>query len=221
MLDTILFDMDGVLIDSEKFWKQASKEVFTSVGATWSEDIAEHTKGKTTRAVTEYWYSLFPWNEKSIEEVEQAVIDRVDELIRFEGEINKGVLKVLNDLTDEGFKIGLVSNSPHSLIETVVNQLQIKSFFNILVSGTDVVQGKPAPDVYLLAAKLLKSEPSTCLVFEDSITGITAAKKANMFVIALPDPSEFSHTKFEIANCKLESLEEFVLHDFVDISVLR
>lgn len=221
MLDTVLFDMDGVLIDSEKFWEQASEEVFTSVGGTWSNDIAEHTKGKTTRAVTEYWYSLFPWAEKSIEEVEQQMIDRVDELIRLEGEINSGVLSTLQELTDLDFKIGLVSNSPHSLIETVICKLQIKSFFKIIVSGNDVQHGKPAPDVYLYAANLLNSDPSTCLVFEDSITGITAAKKANMFVVALPDPSEYSHTKFEIANCKLESLEEFVLQDFVDISVLR
>ncbi|MGL5275912.1 hypothetical protein [Myroides sp.] len=79
-ITTVLFDMDGVLIDSEGFWQQAEEEVFTSMGATWDEAIAIQTQGKTTRAVTELWYNLYPWEGKSIEEVEQMVIDRVDEL---------------------------------------------------------------------------------------------------------------------------------------------
>lgn len=209
MINTVLFDMDGVLIDSEKFWVQAEKEVFTSVGAIWSDEIAEQTKGKTTRAVTELWYNLFPWDNLSIEEVEQAVIDRVDDLIRTEGEIKIGVRELLLQLKANQVKVGLATNSPDSLIDTVLDRLEIRSYFQTIVSALHVENGKPAPDVYLKAAANLNSTPMECLVVEDSFTGITAAKAANMTVLAVPDPLEYSQVKFDIADYKAPSLKEF------------
>ncbi|MDM1043269.1 hexitol phosphatase HxpB [Myroides sp. 1354] len=209
MITTVLFDMDGVLIDSEKFWQQAEKEVFTSVGCQWSEEIAHQTTGQTTRAVTELWYHLFPWSGKTLEEVEQAVIDRVDELIRLEGEIKTGVLATLTFLQTQGIKIGLATNSTPSLIQTVLARLQIGHFFQTTVSALDVQQGKPAPDVYLQAARNLASQPENCLVVEDSFTGATAGKKAGMTVFIVPELEFYHDPKFNLADRKLVNLEEF------------
>ncbi|MDR0229460.1 MAG: hexitol phosphatase HxpB [Flavobacteriaceae bacterium] len=209
MINTVLFDMDGVLIDSEKFWVQAEREVFTSVGAVWSDEIAEQTKGKTTKAVTELWFELFPWEGKSIEEVEQAVIDRVDELIRTEGEIKVGVRELLAQLENNSIKVGLATNSPDSLIDTVLNRLEIRSYFQTIVSALHVENGKPAPDVYLKAATNLNSTPKECLVVEDSFTGTTAGKAAGMTVLTVPDPVEYNDDKFNIADYKAISLADF------------
>lgn len=206
LITTVLFDMDGVLIDSEGFWQQAEQEVFTSMGATWDEEIAIQTQGKTTRAVTELWYSLFPWEGKSIEEVEQMVIDRVDELISTEGEIKEGVIQTLNFLKERKVKIGLATNSPESLINTVLKRLGIRDYFQTIVSVDHVEHGKPAPDVYLRAAHNLGSEPRECLVVEDSFTGATAGKNAGMTVVAIPDHLQYEQERFDITDFKLKSM---------------
>ncbi|MDM1368886.1 hexitol phosphatase HxpB [Myroides marinus] len=205
-ITTVLFDMDGVLIDSEGFWQQAEEEVFTSMGATWDEAIAIQTQGKTTRAVTELWYNLYPWEGKSIEEVEQMVIDRVDELISTEGEIKEGVIQTLEFLEERNIKIGLATNSPESLIVTVLKRLGIKKYFQTIVSSEHVEHGKPAPDVYLRAAHNLGSQSSECLVVEDSFTGVTAGKNAKMTVVAIPDAEQYNQERFDIADFKLNSM---------------
>lgn len=205
-ITTVLFDMDGVLIDSEGFWLQAEEEVFTSVGAIWDEEIAMQTQGKTTRAVTEHWYEMFPWEGKTIEEVEQEVIDRVEELISTEGQIKEGVLQTLTFLKERGVKIGLATNSPVVLINAALKRLGIREFFQTIVSVEHVEHGKPAPDVYLRAASNLGSVPSECIVIEDSFTGATAGKNANMTVIAIPDIEQYSQERFDIADFKLRSM---------------
>lgn len=205
-ITTVLFDMDGVLIDSEGFWQQAEEEVFTSMGATWDEAIAIQTQGKTTRTVTELWYNLYPWEGKSIEEVEQMVIDRVDELISTEGEIKEGVIQTLEFLKEKNIKIGLATNSPESLINAVLKRLGIGKYFQTIVSVEHVKEGKPAPDVYLRAAENLGSKPSECIVIEDSFTGATAGKNAKMTVIAIPDAAQYNQDRFDIADFKLKSM---------------
>ncbi|MGL4583953.1 MAG: hexitol phosphatase HxpB [Flavobacterium sp.] len=206
VITTVLFDMDGVLIDSEGFWQQAEEEVFTSVGAIWDEEISLQTQGKTTRAVTEIWYEMFPWEGKTIEEVEQEVIDRVEELIRAEGLIKDGVLQTLMFLKERGIKIGLATNSPEVLINAALERLGIRDFFQTIVSVEHVEHGKPAPDVYLRAASNLGSLSSECIVIEDSFTGATAGKNANMIVIAIPDKEQYNQERFDIADFKLSSM---------------
>ena len=209
MITTVLFDMDGVLIDSEHLWRQAEKEVFTSLGAIWSEEIADETAGKTTTAVTSLWYSLYPWQGVSLEEAEQKVIDRVAYLIKERGVRKEFVHETLTYLKAQHYKIGLATNSPRSLLNTAIDTLNLRIYFDTLVAVEDVTQGKPAPDIYLKAAKNLGSTPSNCLVIEDSFTGATAGKKAGMTVVLTPDPTQYHHPKFDFVDFKLHNLTYF------------
>ncbi|MGL5276835.1 HAD family hydrolase [Myroides sp.] len=127
-------------------------------------------------------------------------------LISTEGEIKEGVIQTLEFLEERNIKIGLATNSPESLIVTVLKRLGIKKYFQTIVSFEHVEHGKPAPDVYLRAAHNLGSQPSECLVVEDSFTGVTAGKNAKMTVVAIPDAEQYNQERFDIADFKLNSM---------------
>lgn len=107
-----IFDMDGVLVDSEGYWKQAEFEVFTSLGVKVTEDQAKLTKSMTTFEVTQFWYEKFPWDNVDLEVVEQLVVSRVIALIETEDCMIKGVKTFIEKLKVKEYKIGLATNSP-------------------------------------------------------------------------------------------------------------
>lgn len=209
MFEAVIFDMDGLLIDSEPFWRAAEKEVFGNLGIEVTEDLAVETSRMTTREVTEYWYNHKPWKEKCLEEVEQAVINRVGELIHNNGRMMPGVIELLQYFKQLGYKIGLATNSPYSLVPKTLDKLQIERYFDITISSDFVEKGKPYPDIYLKTACELKVLASKCIVFEDSKSGILAALAAGMNVVAVPESGEFDNKKFDIANIKIRKLSDF------------
>lgn len=212
--------MDGVLIDSEGFWRQAEKEVLSDLGVKWNEKTANELKGQTITGVIEFWYNRTPWVGSTIAQVENAITKRVLELIAEKGVINPGVKDTLEYLQKNHYKIGLASNSSSHMIDTVIKLLGIKSYFQTIVSADFVPQGKPSPDVYLLAAKNLESNIENCLVVEDSFTGATAGKRANMIVIAVPEHDEYNTNKFDFVDYKLKSIEYFI-HTLEEIQQVK
>src|ERR1044072_1742139 len=112
----VIFDMDGVLIDSEKFWAQAEKEVFGSLGVKVTEEYCAETKSMTTSEVTQFWYAKFPWKEKELQDVEQMVVSRVMELIEREECHIEGIKNFIEALKAKNYKIGLATNSPEKII---------------------------------------------------------------------------------------------------------
>jgi mannitol-1-/sugar-/sorbitol-6-/2-deoxyglucose-6-phosphatase len=188
-----IFDMDGLLIDSEPCWRQAEREVFASVGVEITDDMARATAPLTTREVTLHWYRFRPWDGRSLEDVESSVIARVGELIRARPRALPGVLEALAACADMGWRIALASNSPGVLCRLVLAELGIAARFDAVVSADDVARGKPDPAIYLHAARLLAVDPRQCLVFEDSPGGVRAARAAGMHVIAIvPEPRDFA-----------------------------
>lgn len=208
-MQAVIFDMDGVLIDSEPMWKEAEKQIFSSIGVKVSDVLSAKTAAMTTKEVTAFWYSYYPWSEKSLDQVESEVINRVETLISRRGKAIEGVKEALEFFRKRNFKIGLSTNSPSRLISVVLNKLEISSYFQATSSSEEVRKGKPHPAVYLSTAKKLNVVPSKCIAVEDSLSGLIAAKKANMKTVAVPSPMEFEDKRFDSSHSKLRRLSDF------------
>lgn len=207
----IIFDMDGVLIDSEKFWKQAEYEIFTSLGVKVDNEFSELTKSMTTSDVTKFWYSKFPWENIGLDIVEQMVVSRVIDLIETENCHIDGVKPFIEKLKSENYKIGLATNSPSRVIPIVLRKLDILHLFDSVISAEFVEKGKPDPAIYQKAAEKLKTEPNNCIVVEDSYTGMLAAKNAGMTVVAFTNGD--TGTNCKIADFKINSFKVGGLRD--------
>lgn len=200
----VIFDMDGVLIDSEKFWKQAESEVFTSLGVNLLDEFTALTQSMTTKEVTRFWYERFPWSGLTLQTVEEQVVQRVMELIKTENCEMKGIKAFIESLHKSGLKIGLATNSPAIIIPVVLNKLGLDHYFDAVTSADDVPKGKPDPEIYLLTANKLRINPSECIVIEDSFSGIIAAKSASMKVAAFTNNKKNS----------LQQATDYAIHDF-------
>lgn len=210
-MKAVIFDMDGVLIDSEPFWQQAELSVFSQLGVKLTAEQTKQTAGMTTQAVAEFWYQHSPWQGQSLAETEEAVIQQVGQAILTQGQAKKGVHTLLQQLRQRQIPTALATNSSQFLMDTTLQTLALHHYFDAHCCVEMVAQGKPAPDIYLLAAGKLGVAPADCLVFEDSYTGISAAKAAGMTVVAIPAADEWHHEKFAIADAKIRCLSEFQL----------
>jgi len=176
--------MDGVLVESEAIWKQAEYEVFSSLGVSVTEENSSYTQSLTTKEVTAFWYQKFPWKETPLSEVEEMVVRRVMELILLKDCATLGISAFIKNLKERNFKIGLATNAPEKIIPVVLKKTGTESLFDSVSSADYEEKGKPHPAIYLNTAKKLKVMPEECAVIEDSETGMEAAKKAGMSVIA-------------------------------------
>lgn len=180
----VIFDMDGVLVDSEGLWKQAEFEVFSSLGVSVTEKESQQTQCMTTEEVTRFWHEQFPWKGRTLPEVEAMVIQRLMELIRSEDCTVQGIVPFIKKLKTRQYKIGLATNAPEKIIPTVLEKTRTADLFDIVSSADHEEKGKPHPAIYLSTARKLKVRPQECAVIEDSPTGMEAAKSAGMTVIA-------------------------------------
>ncbi|MFY0254821.1 hexitol phosphatase HxpB [Chitinophaga sp. 30R24] len=209
MIDTVIFDMDGLLIDSEPLWGIAMREVFATVGVTLSPELTHLTTGLRTKEVVSYWHNYFKWEGKSAEQMVNEIIDSVIKKIVEEGKPMEGLAYILQYFREKQFKMGLASSSPLRLINAVLEHLQIKEYFQEVYSAEFEEHGKPHPAVYLACAKALNSDPLDCIAFEDSVTGMIAAKAARMTTIVVPEAHNRHDLRYALANVQLNSLLNF------------
>ncbi|HUX05113.1 MAG TPA: hexitol phosphatase HxpB [Acidimicrobiales bacterium] len=202
-----LFDMDGLLIDSEVLWHRAEVEVFGRLGVPITDAEDRSTKGMFVAEVVEYWYERSPWTGASRERVVDQLLERVGELVEQEGRLLPGAVRAV-DLASERGPLALASSTPLPLVVRCLDHFELRERFASLHSADVEPYGKPHPGVFLSAAASLRVAPLDCLVFEDSAAGVLAAKAGRMRVVAVPASEDRAHVAFSLADLVLESLDE-------------
>lgn len=211
MIEAVIFDMDGLLIDSEPFWREAELKVFPSVGIDITEDMWKETIGIRLNEVIDHWYSRFPWDVEQVskKELEDKISDHVIELIYHKGARMKGVGDILDFFKKQNVKMALASSSDFKMVETVIDKLELQNYFEVIHSAELEEYGKPHPAVYLTTAKKLGVSPQHCLALEDSVNGLISAKAARMKCVVVPGDSMSNDKRFGLADVILPSLSGF------------
>lgn len=208
----IIFDLDGLLIDSEPLWKVAEENALQKYGKKWQLEIARQHIGvrmDEAAAVMVKGYQI----DVSPETLAALVIENMLLLIASEPPVMPGAAEVIQQFYAAGRTLAIASSSSEPYIRSIVNQLGWSEYIAAIASGYNVPKGKPAPDVYLEALRMLNTAPENCLAFEDSVNGTKAAKAAHIRVCAIPG-HDFSPSDFEgIADAIYPSLHH-VLEKF-------
>ena len=212
-IEALIFDMDGILIDSEPLHLEAFKLLLSTFGHQYSESYNRQFLGMKDTEITPQIIADFKLKIQPDEFIEKKDW-HFHELIKKFGSPRAGVIETLKEARSLGVKVGLASSSKMDSIKLIVEVLKLKSYFDNLTSGEEVLRGKPEPDVFLLSAKRLLTDPHKCLVLEDSENGVKAAKKAGMFVVAIPCPAT-EHQEHLEADFKLSSMTELNLAPLV------
>jgi mannitol-1-/sugar-/sorbitol-6-/2-deoxyglucose-6-phosphatase len=205
----VIFDMDGLLINSEPLWWRAGVEVLRTVGVDLDDNRAHETMGLRTDIALQHWFSLFPWEGKTIPQIEQEVNSRVIQIIAEGAAPMPGVFDVVHLLSERKIPMGLCSSSPHGVIAAVLRKLDLQSVIQVAYSTENELIGKPHPGAYLSCAKQIGVHPRHCIAFEDSLYGAIAAKAATMKVVAVPSSTAYQSTEFDFCDMQLRSLAEF------------
>jgi beta-phosphoglucomutase len=180
----VIFDMDGVLIDSfephRRSWQQMARER----GIEMTDEQFAATFGRTSRDIIRHF-----WGEGVSDEQIRQMDDRKEalfrDLLREQLPVMPGALELIDDLATHGFKLGVGSSGPPENVNLVVDSLGLRDHLSGIVTGMDVTRGKPDPQVFLLTAERMKVDPARCAVVEDAVHGITAARRAGMKAVAL------------------------------------
>jgi sugar-phosphatase len=202
-----LFDMDGLLIDSEVLWHKAEVEILGGLGVPIFESSTRSTKGVFINEVVENWYLRHPWRGPNVDAVVAMLESRVGSLVETEGRLLPGAVRAI-DLTSERGPIALASSTPLALIDRALEHFGLSKRFASVHSAEFEPYGKPHPGVFLTAASSLGIAPKRCLVFEDSAAGVIAARAASMRVVAVPTYEDRDEVEYLLADAVLDSLED-------------
>lgn len=208
MFQAVIFDMDGLLIDSEPLWMRAEIDVFADVGIPLDEETCALTRGLRTDDVVDYWFQRRPWTDVTPAELERRLIDRVCQLVRAEGRSLRGAQEAVSRARAGGRRLALASSSPTRIIQTTLARLGLEGAFDVVQSAEHEPFGKPHPSVFLTTARKLDVRATSCLVLEDSMTGVIAAKAARMGCVAVPFGYPEQDARFVLADAVVGSLDD-------------
>ena len=207
MIEAVIFDLDGVLLDSEQVWDEAREQLAKERGGRWNENAQRDMMGMSSLEWSRYMHEVIGLPEPP-EEISREVVERMAKLYREHLPVVPGAREAVERLAAR-WPLGLASSSNRELIDLALELLGVKHLFKATVSSEEVARGKPAPDVYLEAARRLGVAPTHAAAIEDSENGIRAAKAAGIRVIAIPNrhfpPAEDALTQADVL---LRSLHE-------------
>jgi HAD superfamily hydrolase (TIGR01509 family) len=186
VIEAVVFDLDGVLVDSEHVWDAARKELAAERGRPWPEQASREMMGMSSLEWSRYMHDVVGLTEPP-EEISAKVVRRLEEIYRRELRLIDGAVEAVERLAKR-WPLGLASSSNRELIDLVLELSSLACYFRATVSSEEVRRGKPAPDVYLETARRLGVGPASCAAIEDSENGIRSAKAAGMRVLAIPNP---------------------------------
>ena len=219
-VEAVVLDMDGVLIDTEPAWRAAESAVFAGLGIPLSESDLLDSTGQPVEELIPIWRQRLPDaeptdtvptdtvptdTEPTDTEVADRIVDRVIAHVQAEGEPMPGVTAAVALFERHGLRLAIASSSPLRMIDAVCDRLGLDRI-EVRCSAMDEVRGKPAPDVYLTAARRLGVAAAGCLALEDSPNGLASAKAAGMRCVAVPDPLLAADPRYREADLVLESL---------------
>jgi HAD superfamily hydrolase (TIGR01509 family) len=209
--------MDGLLIDSEPLWQEAGALLLQQYGITLTESQYHSTTGLRTPEWIDYWFTHFKIDKQHHASASAFIEKTALELIEAKGQPMPGVNYIMEFFRKNNFRIGLASSSPMKLIQMVIKKLEIGEFLAAVTSAEKLPFGKPHPQVFLDCATLLNVSPPNCIVFEDSFNGLFAAKAARMKCVIVPAPQLHHETRWDAADLKLQSLEQFNLQHLLSL----
>jgi len=205
-----IFDMDGLLLDTEPLWGVSMLKVATHYQVPIGPDFFKHTTGLRIYEVTEYWQEKFTWpGNATAQQLAEDILDDIIALAKAEGGIMPGAEACLQWLQDNNIKTGLATSSPTRMLQALIGHFGLLDYFDALTSADTALFGKPHPEVYLQCAHALNVAPWNCVALEDSVNGMISAKAARMKVIVVPEAGAYNNPKFGLADVKLHSLEAF------------
>lgn len=209
MIKAAIFDLDGLLINSEPFWQEAEIEVFATVGLHLTNKQCTETMGFRIDEAVAYWYNKHPWGNVPQQTVADNVVKRLKELITEKGQAMPGVMQTLEFFRQKNIPMAVASSSYMDIIDHAVNALGIREYFVALHSAQHEEYGKPHPAIFIKTAQALQVRPEECIVFEDSFYGLVAAKAAKMKAVAVPDRHITQPEKYAFADVVLNTLKDW------------
>lgn len=187
-LQAIIFDMDGVLVDSEQYWWESRVEFAEARAKTWTMDDQKHAMGRNTVEWARVMQEILGLDDMSLDAIGDEVMTRVIDKLHARLPLLPGAVESVYAAKEAG-PLALASGSPTRVIETVMRLTRLDEVFDTMVLGDTIPHGKPSPDIYLEAARRLNVEPGACVGIEDSGNGLRALVNAGMGAIAIPSPN--------------------------------
>lgn len=210
-IKAIIFDMDGLLIDSEILWQEAEVKVFTEIGASMTKEMTQETMGLRINEIVDHWFSYFSLAVPPKKEVEARLVEEVVSLIKKKGVPCRGAKDIIKLFAAKKIPTAIASSSQIKIIDAALEKISVREYIKIIHSAEYELYGKPHPAVYMTTAKKLKVAVENCLTFEDSPNGLLAAKAAKMKCIAVPNQISKDDKRFCIADMIIDSLKDFRL----------
>jgi sugar-phosphatase len=207
VLRAVIFDLDGVLVDSEQLWRDAEIAVFGALGVPLDDDRCRETTGLRVDEVVEHWYERYPWPAAAgtAPAVADALVGEMAQAMRA-APVVPGAVEMVRFCAGQGVRLAVASSSPEELITAALDRLGLAPLIETCHSAMDEEYGKPHPAVYLTAAAKLGVPPLDCVAVEDSLNGVISAKAARMRCVAIPDRPA---PAFAVADVVLPDLNAF------------